>query len=425
MNFSNNLKSFLKDSTIYTLLNLLNKAIPFLLLPIIVRILSTEDFGKYSLFLNLEAMLIPLVTLNLPAALSRHFYDKEIILSKYLSTLLISLILLCLLFFLTGFIIPDFIIGLTGLTKDLFQIAIISASVGGILAMFSNLFRLQRKPWLYGLISISQSVLLFVFIFVFISITPTFEMIIYSKISYLILFLLIVLILLSKYDYLEKVCNQEYFNKALKFALPTVIYSISAFIFSSSDRFFINYYLGTEEVGYYSAIFQLTSLISVIGMSINAAWIPWLFENLSKKDDSLNIFIVKLSYGLICAFIFIGVSFIFLFPVIAKIVLPLSFHQYIYLSIPIIIGFVFEGIYLIVSPYLFYAEQTKYNGFIGIFIAIINVILNIILIPKLGLLGSAITTATTWALLALIFFIFSNRVYPMPWLYFMSKSTLK
>ena len=95
--------------------------------------------------------------------------------------------------------------------------------------------------------------------------------------------------------------------------------------------------------------------------------------------------------------------------------LPLEYHPHLSIAYPIIMGFVGQGIYFIVSPYIFYKEQTHYNAYIGVVIAIINVILNIILIPKFGIQGAAYAAFVTWSLLATAFFLFSIKVHKMPW----------
>jgi O-antigen/teichoic acid export membrane protein len=425
MKISGNLKSFLLESSIYTLLNIINKAIPFLLLPVIVRMLSTEDFGSYSFFITVESLLIPIVTLNLPAALPSHYHSDDLRLPEYLSTIIYSLLGFFLFFFILSFCLSKSITHLLVLSSNFLNLAVITASISGFFNMISNLFRLQRKPWFYGAFSIIQSIFLFLFILIFCLIRSSFSMIVYGRVFYFSLFFVLCLVLLNNHKYLKIAFRKDYLKRALKFSLPTLIYSLSAFVFLSSDRFFIKHYLGIKAVGYYAAIFQLSSIISILGMSINAAWMPWLFENLKKKNHTTNIFIVKLSYGLILAFLFVGFISCLWFPFFANIILPAHFQEYVYLSVPIITGFVFEGIYLIVSPYLFYTEKTKYNGFIGIALAIVNVILNILLIPLLGILGAAIATCCSWMLLALSFFIVSNKVYPMPWLYFLSNNNFK
>ena len=151
MTLPKNLKSFLSDSATYTLLNLVNKSIPFILLPIVIRMVSSEDFGYYSLFITVETLLIPIVTLNMPAALSIHYYADEINLNKYLSTIIIALFTVTFFFFLIMMIIPESIIRKIGLPSTYVMTTIFTASAIGLINMMANLFRLQRRPWIYGI----------------------------------------------------------------------------------------------------------------------------------------------------------------------------------------------------------------------------------------------------------------------------------
>jgi O-antigen/teichoic acid export membrane protein len=61
--------SFLKNIGIYTLSNVLNAAIPFILLPVLTQHLSTSDYGVISNYNALINILIPFIGLNLMAAL--------------------------------------------------------------------------------------------------------------------------------------------------------------------------------------------------------------------------------------------------------------------------------------------------------------------------------------------------------------------
>jgi O-antigen/teichoic acid export membrane protein len=415
LEISKNLKSFFSDSIIYTVLNLLNKAIPFVLLPIVIRMVSTEEFGLYSLFVTLETLLIPIISLNMPAALSSHFYIDKINLKEYLSTIVFSMLILFSIYITISVFIPSGILTNFGITKTNFSIAICTASILGFINLVSALFRLQRKPLRYGIYSIGQSLLLLIFIISFCLWIPSSKGLIFGRAFYMMLFFIITIFILYSNRHLGFFFSQTWFKRAINFAIPTVFYSISAFIFLSSDRFLIQYFLGTEAVGYYAAIFQLASLISILGMSLNAAWLPWLFENLKKKDIKTNYFIVKLSYLLMLGFILAGLLFCLVFSFIAKIILSTEYHPYINIAYPIIMGFSFEGIYLIVSPYMLYAEKTKYNGFIGIIVAILNISLNLILIPFVGISGAAYSTLLSWMSLSVLFFYFSSKVYPMPW----------
>jgi O-antigen/teichoic acid export membrane protein len=419
INIPNSIKSFIGDSAIYVLVNILNKAIPFILLPIIVRLLSTEDFGKYSLFLTIEGLLIPIITLNLSAALSRHYFIKDINLKIYISTIFFGMLMISSLFFLILTLIPESIISVSGLEKYYFSFAFFTAFIGAFIAMILNLFRLQRKPLAYGFFIIFQSLFLLLVVIIFISFKPDFDTIINAKVFATIVCFIVSIILLLKIKLISFNFDNFWFKKAFKFSLPTVLYSMSAIIFISSDRFLIENFLGFELLGYYAATYQLASIISLLGMSVNAAWMPWLFENLERKDHTVNITIVKLSYSLMFMFIAIGFVFSLLYPYLARIYLPPNFHPFISLGYLFIGGFVLEAIYLVVSPYLYYVEKTIYNFYIGFFIAVFNLTINYIYIPIYGISAAAFSMFLSWLLLALLFFYSSNKNYKMPWLYFL------
>jgi O-antigen/teichoic acid export membrane protein len=415
MKLPHNLKTFFSDSAIYTFINLINKIIPFVLLPFVIRIVSTEDFGLYSIFITLETLLIPIVTLNMPAALSSHYYLDSIDLREYLSTIIFSILIFSVIFLSIIVLLPESLINKTGLSPNYARIAVLTASAMGLINMLSNLYRLQRKPFSYAIFSIGQSLLLLLLIILFCSLKGNFAMLTTGRVTHMVIFATISLFLIHNTQLLTFNINQNWLKRILNFSIPTVVYSLSAFVFLISDRFLIQHFYGAEEVGHYAAIFQLAAIMSILGVSVNAAWMPWLFENLKKNDERTNVFVVKLSYVLIFCFLLIGFIFCLVFPFLAKVVLPISYHPFINIANPIIMGSVFEAIYLIVSPYTFYVEKTKYNGFIGVFVAILNVSMNFFLIPYIGLKGASYSFMLSWISLALMFFIFSSRVYPMPW----------
>jgi len=410
--------TLIKEGGLYTFINILDRVVPFVLLPVIIRLISVEEFGIYSLFVTAEALLVPIVTLNIYSSISKQFYDDNINLPKYNSSIIFSLPFLFILFGLIFLMIPDRLITSSGLESNIILFAIFTACFSSSLVYTSSLIRLKRKPITYGKYYLSQSSLLLILLLSFCLIHPSYKMLIYAKIIYAIfVFAISIIYLRTKHEFNFGI-DLKLVKKALKLSLPTVIYSLSAFIFVMSDRFLINYFLGSKEVGHYAAISQVAAVMSVIIGSFNVAWMPWLFENLKKNDPKTNKFIVKTSYYLMAIVLIGGILFCFIYPFIVKFLLVESFFPYISVAYPIIIGLAFQGIYLIVSPYTFYAEKTKYNAIIGIFVALINVSLNLFSIPKYGIWGAGYSYLASWVSLSLLFFIFSKKAYPMPWFSF-------
>lgn len=413
-----NHKDLIKEGGLYTFFSLLDRLVPFLLLPFIIRIISTEEFGYYSLFLTFESLMTPIITLNIYSSISKHYFDEDIDLKRYNSTILLSLPILCLFFLVILQLIPQNIVNKIGLDNDIIMIAIFTSCLATAITYTASLLRLKRKPILFGKFNIGQSVLLLLLLLIFSLIQRSYRMLVYAKATFVVLMFIISIFYLKQKQEFNFQYDFKWLKKALKLSFPTVFFSISAFVFVMSDRLLINHFLGPKEVGYYSAISQLAAVMSVLATSFNAAWMPWLFENLKKNNKKIDISIVKVSYFLIIAFVLMGTIFCFVYPFIAKLVLVKEFYPYISVSYPIIFGLVFQAVYLIVSPYVFYEGKTKYNALIGIIVAIINVGLNFILIPRFSIWGASYSYLVSWATLAILFFIFSNKVHPMPWFSF-------
>ena len=99
-----------KSAGIYTIFNLIDKCIPFLLLPLITRYLLPEEYGVYVLYQALVGFLFPFVSLNTDSAtLINYFKLKKTEFNVYLvngvTIFLINLIILVIInFFLNDYI---------------------------------------------------------------------------------------------------------------------------------------------------------------------------------------------------------------------------------------------------------------------------------------------------------------------------------
>jgi Na+-driven multidrug efflux pump len=84
------------------------------------------------------------------------------------------------------------------------------------------------------------------------------------------------------------------------------------------------------------------------------------------------------------------------------------------------LGFFFWGIYLIFAGYIFFLKK----NFILAVLAVVNVTLNLgfnyVFINAFGAIGAAYATCLSYFIVALIISIWSNKLYPMPWLHFKS-----
>ena len=176
--------SLIKEGALYTFINILDRAVPFILLPVILRSISVEEFGNYSLFLTAESFLMPIVTLNIVTSISKQFYDDGINIKRYNSSIILSLPFLFMIFGFVFLMIPERELEFIGLESNLLLFAIFTACFSSSLVYTSSLLMLKRQPITYGKYYLSQSSLLLILLLLFVSIYPSYKMLVYAKFVY-------------------------------------------------------------------------------------------------------------------------------------------------------------------------------------------------------------------------------------------------
>jgi O-antigen/teichoic acid export membrane protein len=88
-----------------------------------------------------------------------------------------------------------------------------------------------------------------------------------------------------------------------------------------------------------------------------------------------------------------------------------SYHK-AYSIIPLIaVGSFFMGIYFLPSKIFFYQKKTYISSLMTVIAAIVNIVMNIILIPRLGIIGAAISTVLSYLIITTIVFYYSQKRY--------------
>jgi O-antigen/teichoic acid export membrane protein len=188
-------------------------------------------------------------------------------------------------------------------------------------------------------------------------------------------------------------------GKYLKFALPTMPNELSSFVVDSSDRFLIGFFLGASFVAFYSPGYVLGSIIIMFLAPISLLLTP----TLSKYYDEGEISQVKvvLRYS-VKYFLALSIPSVFLLSLLARPLLMTLTTQEIALQssamVPfVVISYLFFGIAAFYGEIIVLAKKTEYLGIGWICAAALNLIINAILIPRIGILGAAISTLIAYA----------------------------
>lgn len=409
--------TLLKSSSIYTLSGIINSAIPFLFLPILTRILTPSEYGIIAMFQISVSIVLPLVGLNLEAAIARKYYDGEN--SKFSSFVGTSTLLGTASAIIIGFIFwfySDSLSNLTQIPKEYIIFIVTLAYLRFLMLVLLAIFQVKLKALSYGLFQIIHSALsLSATLYLLFVVALTWEARIIGQLIAGFIIAIFSSIILLKNDYIKWTVTKKDINYAVSFGVPLIPHAIGSVGLIVIDRFFLTELIGIDATGIFTIAYQLGAIISIITISFNNAFVPWLFNNLNKNDVFLKRKIVKITYIYFIAIIFISISLIILFPLLLNIFIGQKFHSIDQFSYLIILGFAFQGMFFMVTNYLYYVKKTYLQSLISFGIIAIKIPLTYYAITNYGVAGAAWSFFITYTLFFLITWIISSRVFKMPW----------
>ena len=383
-----------------------NALIGLLTVPIITRILSPEQYGIASLISIIVEMLVVFCSLALDQSFVRFFYEvEEEERGKLLQDCLYYPVFITIFSSLIIFIFRNQIsIFILGKKEKVIWLIIVFSIVALIIKSFAFLVvRMQQKGGLYSFFYIFIKVVEFSFILLFFKIYGNdYKVIALATLfSTLITSLLMIVVerKIWKLGGKRKIEKKELLN----FSAPLVLTLALTWVFGSSDKITIKIFSNLKELGLYSGAFRIVSVISVIQTGFTSFWTPFIYERYSKNPDDL-VFYKKANDYLSLIFFLIGFSIL----ATRNIIIILLGEKY-YDSLFIVPMLIFVPIMYLISETTMmgigFKKKSKYFLYISIIVAIFNIIGNILLVPKYGAKGAAISTGISY----IIFF--SLRTY--------------
>ncbi|RXJ95882.1 hypothetical protein CRU94_04525 [Arcobacter sp. AHV-9/2010] len=406
-----------KNSTIYLGSSILSKAVPFLMLPILTKYLSPEEYGLLSIYLIFISLYGAFVGMALHTNIAKNYYKvKREELSKIIGNIIFILISTTLIYFFVS-------IGIWGLFDEIFSIPtwlFLFIPFIAFMQMVNNLnttiLRNEQRAYMYGIFEVSLTVLT-------VGITVYFLVVFnYSWYSQIVgvtvgslVFCIIGFIYMYKRNYISFVFDKEKIKSILHISIPLIPHVLGGLIIAMSDRLFIERMIGLEAVGLYAVGYSFGMIVMLFTDAFIKAWSPWFYKSLANPTDEKKQKIVKFSY------IFIVGLFILAFAIslVAEFILPYFVDEKFYGASEFIFwvafGYAIRGVYQIFFPYLVHISRTGFLAVSTVTAALINLLLNYILIDAYGAIGAAYATAGAFAISALLVFWYQQKNYYMPW----------
>ena len=184
------------------------------------------------------------------------------------------------------------------------------------------------------------------------------------------------------------------------FGLPMVPQQLSGFVLGVGDRVVVRHVLGSAAVGRYSVAYNVGSLGFILLVLVNQAWMPRIYavadrvarsRLLASSRDMMNLLLIPVAIGLAAGA-----------PLVLAVWVPTSFHPAELTEIVAIVAvctFPF-GQFVANLRALMSEGRTARAALATLIAAAVNICLNIVMVPFLGITGSAIATVLSYALCA-------------------------
>lgn len=396
-----------KASLWFTICSFFQKGISFITVPIFTRLLTTDQYGVFSVYNSWYSIISIIATLNLSAGvynncMTKYPEDRNRVTSAFqgLSTTVTAILLIIylvdvefwnsllqlsslfvILMFLEVAFMPAYSFWTVGKRYDYKYVGIVILtaiiSIGspllGIVAVLSTKYKAEARVISYVLVQMVVGIIFYVYNF-------------------------------SKG---KKFFSKEYWLFALKFNMPLIPHYLSMTILNQADRIMISQMVSRSAAAVYSIAYSVSSIMSMVTGAINSSFIPYTYKALKEKKyveirKNANILLVLVG----------GISlFTMAFgPEVIRIVGGKEYYDAIWIIPPIAASVYFTFLYPLFANVEFYYEKT-----IGIMIAscigaIVNIILNYIFIGIFGYHAAGYTTLVCYIIFAVAHYFFQRRI---------------
>lgn len=414
-----NSRKFLKVGIIYTIGQLLSKAVSFIMIPIYTRELGTSGFGQLSLVDTAMNFISTFLILSIYSGYIRFYREYEDDKRNRLRNTAITVALIAtgvnLVFIIFGGkYISGFIFNFSNSYEILillFLRSIISQFVTLLMCDYSLNYEAQKMV----IIEFIMMILNMVFVIVFVVVKKEGIIGVYKGYIFGTVVILIYLIL-SQIRRFKFEFDKGMFKNMFKFSFGLIPCNLSGAILDLADRYFLSGYKGFGQTGIYSMGYKIGTLIDPIFVNpFKSIFTTFKFQVWKEKNSEGKFNNMFRAYHVIGCLIILGISFY------SKILIKiLSSDEYLIAA---------NLVPLILYSYFLYGEneffslgiQLKNKTYITSFIMLIgggvNIVLNILFIPKFGMYGAAVATLISYWIINIINTIISKRFHKVKYNY--------
>lgn len=393
--------SFIRNSLLNFNRNILTMILGFASSIIIARALGPEKQGIYALVVLLPNMLVTFLNVGIGSASVYYVGKRKYSIETIVSTNVFLALLISLISIVIG-IISIF------LFRDTFfkgvPIIYLFIILSVLPLLFANsflqaVFQGLQDFKVFNLVAIFGSIMNLVFLIIVVLllklnvigaiisffasvIAPTIILIIYLKKRNIIV----------RFKYISK----EFIKDSLTYGYKAHLSNILAFVNYRADILMISYFLSPAAVGIYNVAVNIAERLWIISQPVSAVLFPRISS--AKNDEERNNLTAKVARNVLLLSIIIGFILFLISDLLIEIMLGEKYKAASNIIKILLVGITLFSAERILSNDLAGRGNPELNLYTSLFTVVVNIILNLIMIPKWGFYGAALATSVAYSL---------------------------
>ena len=202
-------------------------------------------------------------------------------------------------------------------------------------------------------------------------------------------------------------------RRMLRFGLPTMPAELSLYGLNFVDRIIIFRTVGAAEAGLYSLAVKFAQGVNVLVRGFQLAWPP-LAYSIRDDDEARRAYAAVVTWFLAaCAFVVVGM-WLFARWIVRALAAPEFFESYEAVGL-ISTAVTLYALYMVLLVILGRTGRTEFNFPATISALVVNVALNLLLVPSLGIVGAGIALVASYLVVVALMYGFTQRLFPVPY----------
>lgn len=396
-----------KTAILNTVANCISLVVGMIMIPIVTRVLSTEQMGIANTFISTRNTVVIIITCSVYAYVHKAMIEFKDEKKSYIFSIIVFSILAVVISFCINLIFKEKLMKLLSLDNFLYYWLYISCLGFALYSIADYYCIFQNKYYIVAMIVLSVGPIS-QFLSVGLSYVLENDKYIGRVIGLDFVYLLVaVCLIVWMFVGRRPKFKTKYVKTTLAFTIPIIPHLLSQMVLTQCDLVMISYFCGSSKSGIYSMGHTVGFLALTVMSQIMASWSPWVYRRMEDKEFK-TIFDNSKLIVLVGAYISIGLLTIS--TELIKIFLTDVYSPCIYIVPTLVVAMFFQFIYIFVYDFQFFNKKAKSIAASSIVAAIFNLITNYIFIPKFGFLAAGFTTLASYFVLLMINYFFTVRI---------------